>query len=452
MCGIVEFLSHTGKRPGPGREAVAALLAVLMCLAATETRATAPEDGAMERRVSLHAPYPESYLGAPRDEIELEYAVFELARQALLGYNFIESRKNVGDLCLERVRPDIRDLPLREALDGLLAPMGLDYVISRDEVILVRRAAQAPPDPLDRPVTLVPPYGRGQTSGVPIGLAVMLLAEQAGLRYDWNTSRRNTSPACQRWVRPNFEDVPLREALDRLLEPARLTYRLDGDTLLLVVRPGEKPEEPLDVRVTLLPPYPVDYEGARADMIQLHQVIVNLIRQAGLRYDWKASSRAAGPLGVRYFRPDIRDQPLRVALARLLRPLKLSYELHEDVLALVQVQEPEPATGSDPGEMSDAEVAGRMKRRVTLTRPYPELFPGAPTHKITLYHAINALAREAGVSVDWRASRGDAGPVAWRYVYPRIENQPCGRALGKLLAPFRLRWRIRNGQVVIEKR
>jgi len=457
MAGRLHRLQCQSRERMHGPLQFVGLAIAMTCLASTAMASAAGRDdteAALMRPVTLCAPYPQSYLGAPTDEIELEYAVFEMAKQAVLGYDFVTSRRNVGKICSVRIRPDIRRMPLRGALEAILAPLGVGYTVSGGEIVLVPRPGQAATDPLDRPVTLAPPYGDSKPppSGMPISMAVMLLAEQAGLKYDWNTSRERTSPACQRWVQPKFDGVPLRIALERLLDPAKLTYRLEGDVISLAVKPGEKLDDPLEVRVTLLPPYPMDYEGARTDMMLLQQVVLNLARQAGLRYDWAASRQALGTSGERYVRPDVRDEPLGQALTRLLGPLKLSFEVRGDVIALTQMEKPETPPDGNPGRVSDAEVARRLQTRVTLTRPYPEIFPGAPTHKITLYNAVNALTRQAGVTVDWQASQRDLGPVGWRYVYPKIENEQCGSALTKLLAPFRLGWRIGNGQVIIERR
>jgi hypothetical protein len=86
--------------------------------------------------VSLKAPYPQSYPGAPTDKISLQYAVIELVRQAGLKYDFKGSQVNIGELARKWVRPRIEARPLATALDGLLKPWGLTYQLTGTTVVL----------------------------------------------------------------------------------------------------------------------------------------------------------------------------------------------------------------------------------------------------------------------------------------------------------------------------
>ncbi|MGD8451356.1 MAG: STN domain-containing protein [Phycisphaerae bacterium] len=63
---------------------------------------------------------------------------------------------------------------------------------------------------------------------------VQELARQVGLGYDFGTSRRQTAPLCTRWLKNlRIENQPLHEALHQILDPLGLTYRLDGDAIVL---------------------------------------------------------------------------------------------------------------------------------------------------------------------------------------------------------------------------
>jgi hypothetical protein len=90
-------------------------------------------------RVTLIAPYPESYAGAPRDKLAVEYAVIEIAKQAGLRYNWDESYRNTDPVCRRWVKPHIVNVPCQQALSQILDPVGLTYELRGDEIILKRR-------------------------------------------------------------------------------------------------------------------------------------------------------------------------------------------------------------------------------------------------------------------------------------------------------------------------
>ena len=60
------------------------------------------------------------------------------------------------------------------------------------------------------------------------------LAPLAGLKYDWNKSQQQAGSNCKRWVKNlRVENRPLHEVLKQILEPNDLTYKLEGDALVL---------------------------------------------------------------------------------------------------------------------------------------------------------------------------------------------------------------------------
>ncbi len=89
--------------------------------------------------VTLAAPYPASYPGAPTDRISLQYAVKEIARQAGLGYDFDASMRNTNPICRKWVTPNLRGMPFQQAMVSLLAPEGLTYDIVQNGVVLRRK-------------------------------------------------------------------------------------------------------------------------------------------------------------------------------------------------------------------------------------------------------------------------------------------------------------------------
>jgi TolB-like protein len=94
---------------------------------------------ALQRRVTLRAPYPESYPGADTQRMAVQYAVMAIARQVGLNYDFDESYKNTNPQCRAWVTPTIVNMPAHEALDSILTPKGLSYRLRGDSIVLVRR-------------------------------------------------------------------------------------------------------------------------------------------------------------------------------------------------------------------------------------------------------------------------------------------------------------------------
>ncbi len=93
-----------------------------------------------------------------------------------------------------------------------------------------------------------------------------------------------------------------------------------------------------------------------------------------------------------------------------------------------------------------------LSRTVTLTKPYPESYKGADTHRISVQYAVIELVKQAGLGYNWKESFKNTDPICRRWVYPNIRNLPCRAALAQLLGPVGLTYQIREGQVVLEKR
>ncbi|MCH8828044.1 MAG: hypothetical protein IID45_00550 [Planctomycetes bacterium] len=96
-------------------------------------------NAAVNKKVSLTAPYPASYKGAPRDKISVQYAVIEIAKQVGLRYDFKSSYANTNPICRRWVRPRIRNQTYQKALVSILRPVGLTYRITNGVIVLRRR-------------------------------------------------------------------------------------------------------------------------------------------------------------------------------------------------------------------------------------------------------------------------------------------------------------------------
>jgi hypothetical protein len=60
------------------------------------------------------------------------------------------------------------------------------------------------------------------------------LAQQAGLKYEWQKSHTQTDPVCRQWVRNvAIEAKTCREALDQILGPVGLRYQVENGAIVL---------------------------------------------------------------------------------------------------------------------------------------------------------------------------------------------------------------------------
>jgi hypothetical protein len=97
--------------------------------------------------------------------------------------------------------------------------------------------SRATDDQLAMKVTLTKPYPlhyKGDESDrITVQFAACELANQAKLGYDFGTSLTNAGDACRKFITPEIEGVPLREALAKILKPEALTYDIrDGKIVL----------------------------------------------------------------------------------------------------------------------------------------------------------------------------------------------------------------------------
>ncbi len=112
-------------------------------------------------------------------------------------------------------------------------------------------------DPLNEKVTLKTPYPvsykGAPTDKTSVQYAVIELAKQAGLKYSWKASYKNTDPLCRRWVTPSIERVPFDQAMTGLLGPLGLGYSLEGQHVVLHRTSDEEARKARGV-VAALPP------------------------------------------------------------------------------------------------------------------------------------------------------------------------------------------------------
>ena len=98
-------------------------------------------------------------------------------------------------------------------------------------------SSRATEDQLATKVTLTQPYplsyAGGESNRITVQYAVIELAKQAKLGYDWGASQTNAGEVCRKYITPEIEGIPLREALDQILKPEELTYDIQGSKIVL---------------------------------------------------------------------------------------------------------------------------------------------------------------------------------------------------------------------------
>ncbi len=110
-------------------------------------RVSAAVARAMDQEVTLVPPYPASHEGGRTDMISVQYAVLELSDQVGLGFRWGDSYPGAYPASAALVRPEIRNVPWREAMRRVLEPVGLRFGIRDGEVVLrpAERAGSAQP-------------------------------------------------------------------------------------------------------------------------------------------------------------------------------------------------------------------------------------------------------------------------------------------------------------------
>ena len=96
------------------------------------------QDG-MQKRIYLTAPYPGNRPGMTLDRILVPNAVQEICKQAGITYNLEKSRRVMGMAGQRLLRPDIQGKTADEALNQLLAPLGLTYRVENGELIVGKK-------------------------------------------------------------------------------------------------------------------------------------------------------------------------------------------------------------------------------------------------------------------------------------------------------------------------
>ena len=90
----------------------------------------------------------------------------------------------------------------------------------------------------------------------------------------------------------------------------------------------------LATKVTLTKPYPLHFDGDESDRITVQYAVIQLAKQAKLGYDWDASQANAGEVCRKYITPEVEGISLREALAAILTPEALTYDIRDGKIVL----------------------------------------------------------------------------------------------------------------------
>jgi hypothetical protein len=162
--------------------------------------------------------------------------------------------------------------------------------------------------------------GAQQESKVSVQYAVISVASRAGLGYNWQKSFDQTDPACRIWVsNPPAESVPFATAMRQILDPVGLRYEVEDGKVVLY-------------RATDLSNLRVNYY---ADKKSVQYIVIDLAQQVGLGYNWDKSFAATDPECRRFvYDVPIKDQPFHEAMADILDPVGLRYEVENGEVVL----------------------------------------------------------------------------------------------------------------------
>ncbi|HPD28620.1 MAG TPA: hypothetical protein PLL20_01400 [Phycisphaerae bacterium] len=113
------------------------------------------------------------------------------------------------------------------------------------------------------------------------------------------------------------------------------------------------------------------------------------------------------------------------------------------------VQKPSEDT---PRDQPGSEIDERLNRLVTLKKPYPKVYPNAPTDRITAQYVAILVAEQVGLQYDFKTSFTNTNPKCRQWIYPEFEGIPCNVALKQVLDPLGLTYELKGDRIVLQKK
>jgi len=198
-----------------------------------------------------------------------------------------------------------------------------------------------------------------------------------------------------------------------------------------------------EVKVSLVKPYPLCYAGAPTDKISVQYAVMEVAKLAGYKYDWPTSYKNTDPVCRQWLTVEFKNLPFKEAMGRILDDRGLTYEITNQTIVLKK----------KAGQASVAALrTPDLGAKVTLVKPYPLCYAGAPTDKISVQYAVMEVAKQAGYEYDWSTSYENTNPVCRQWLTMEFKNLPFKEAMGRILDDRGLTYEITNRAIVLKKR
>jgi len=182
------------------------------------------------------------------------YAAVGILNRVEVPFQWGRSARAIRDLSQAKANVDAPNAPAGAALEQMLAPLRLRYEVDDAGVFLKPEDGFTPPgeaeadtrdpgeikDRLRGPVSLVVPYPEyykeSPVHQIPVQYAVLLLLDQVDVKCDRAGSQHNAGKLWSQWITPQIQELPCDKALEQLLGPLRLTYRIEKGKVVVVRR------------------------------------------------------------------------------------------------------------------------------------------------------------------------------------------------------------------------
>lgn len=100
--------------------------------------------------------------------------------------------------------------------------------------------------------------------------------------------------------------------------------------------------------VSLYLPYPMSYKDAQTDRISVQYAVIEILKQAGVGYNWKESYKNTDPICRKWVYPNIKKKECRQALKMILSPVGLTYTVKNGAVVLQKSNDSEPSKTKSP--------------------------------------------------------------------------------------------------------
>jgi hypothetical protein len=153
----------------------------------------------------------------------------------------------------------------------------------------------------------------------------------------------------------------------------------------------------------------------------VQDVVKAIAEQAGLGYDWQKSHEQTQPECLRVVRGlRLKNVPLSKAMAQVLDPVGLRYDVAGGAVVL------------------ERSPAGPLLTYSSGTK--------------TVQYIVLDLAKQVGLGYDFDRSLAQTDPQCRLYRSLRVKRATFDQAMGEVLNPIRLRYRVEGGKVLLSPR